>query len=46
VSPDGEWLVFDTDRFGNQDIFKRPIDGGDEIQLTNDPVLFQNSAHH
>lgn len=37
VSPDGEWLVFDTDRFGNQDIFKMPIDGGDEIQLTHDP---------
>jgi Tol biopolymer transport system component len=38
VSPDGEWLVFDTDRFGNQDIFKMPIDGGDEIQLTHDPA--------
>jgi Tol biopolymer transport system component/serine/threonine protein kinase len=37
VSPDGQWLAFDSDRSGNQDIYKVPIAGGDPIQLTRDP---------
>jgi TolB protein len=37
VSPDGHWLAFDSDRSGNQDIYKVPIAGGDPIQLTTDP---------
>jgi serine/threonine protein kinase/Tol biopolymer transport system component len=36
VSPDGQWLAFDADRYGNQDIFLAPIQGGDPIQLTTD----------
>jgi Tol biopolymer transport system component/serine/threonine protein kinase len=36
VSPDGNWLAFDSDRSGNQDIYKVPISGGDPIQLTRD----------
>lgn len=35
--PDGEWLAFDSDRSGNQDIYKVPAAGGDPIQLTRDP---------
>jgi Tol biopolymer transport system component len=36
VSPDGAWLAFDSDRSGNQDIYKLPLAGGDPIQLTSD----------
>jgi serine/threonine-protein kinase len=38
VSPDGRWLVFDSDRTGNQDIFRVPLGGGAEEQLTSDPA--------
>lgn len=34
VSYDGEWLAFDSNRSGNHDIYKMPIGGGDDIQLT------------
>jgi Tol biopolymer transport system component len=37
VSSDGRWLVFDSTRSGNQDIFKMPLESGEPIQLTNDP---------
>jgi serine/threonine-protein kinase len=37
VSRDGRWLVFDTDRTGNQDIFRMPLAGGEQEQLTSDP---------
>ena len=36
ISSDGEWIVFDSDRAGNQDIYKRRLDGGEPIQLTSD----------
>ncbi|MGH7539067.1 MAG: TolB family protein, partial [Gemmatimonadales bacterium] len=36
VSPDGAWLVFDSDRNGNSDIYKVPVRGGEPIQLTTD----------
>jgi Tol biopolymer transport system component/serine/threonine protein kinase len=35
VSPDRAWLAFDSDRSGNQDIYKVPIAGGDPIRLTS-----------
>jgi Tol biopolymer transport system component/serine/threonine protein kinase len=38
VSPDGLWLVFDSNRSGNQDIYKMPIEGGEPQQLTTDPA--------
>jgi TolB protein len=34
VSADGEWLVFDSNRAGNQDIYKVAVAGGDPAQLT------------
>ncbi|MBI2795648.1 MAG: PD40 domain-containing protein [Gemmatimonadetes bacterium] len=37
VSPDGEWLAFDSDRGGNADIWKMRLAGGEPEQLTNDP---------
>jgi hypothetical protein len=37
VSRDGRWLVFDSDRNGNADIFKQPVAGGEPVQLTTDP---------
>ena len=36
VSPDGQWLAFDSDRSGNMDIFKMRIDGTGLQQLTHD----------
>jgi serine/threonine protein kinase len=34
VSPDGQWLAFDSNRSGNQDIYKIPVTGGEYEQLT------------
>ena len=39
ASPDGEWLVFDSDRSGNSDIYRVPVSGGEPEQLTNTPAL-------
>ena len=36
VSPDGQWIGFDSDRSGNQDIYKVPVAGGQPQQLTTD----------
>jgi Tol biopolymer transport system component len=38
VSSDGQWLAFDSNRSGNQDIFRQPIAGGPLEQLTTDPA--------
>ena len=38
ISADGEWIVFDSNRAGNQDIYKMRLDGGEPIALTNDPA--------
>jgi Tol biopolymer transport system component len=34
-SPDGKWLIFTGDRDGNLDIYKIPVEGGEEVRLTN-----------
>ncbi len=34
VSSDGRWLAFDSDRSGNQDVFKMELPDGEPIQLT------------
>jgi TolB protein len=36
LSPDGQWLAFDSDRSGNMDIYKMRIDGTGLQQLTHD----------
>ncbi len=37
VTPDGQWLVFDSDRGGNADIYRMRLPGGAPEQLTTDP---------
>jgi serine/threonine-protein kinase len=38
VSSDGQWLAFDSNREGNQDIWRMPLDGsGQPEQLTTSP---------
>jgi serine/threonine protein kinase len=37
VSPDSQWLAFDSNRSGNQDIYKIPVTGGEYEQLTKHP---------
>jgi Tol biopolymer transport system component len=37
VSGDGRWLAFDSDRSGNQDVYRMPVAGGEPEQLTADP---------
>jgi len=37
VSPDGEWLLYDSDLRGNADIYRIPISGGSPEQLTREP---------
>lgn len=37
LSPDGRWLAFDSDREGNQDLYKMPSTGGEAVQLTHSP---------
>lgn len=34
ISPDGKWLAFTSDQFGNNDVYVMPIDGGEVKQLT------------
>ncbi len=35
ISPDGKWLAFSSNQFGNYDVFVMPMDGGDIRQLTH-----------
>lgn len=34
ISPDGNWLAFSSNQYGNNDIYIMPIDGGKITQLT------------
>ncbi len=38
-SPDGRWLVYVGQRNGDFDVYKIPVNGGDEIRLTSSPGL-------
>ena len=37
ISTDGQWLVYDSNHEGNQDIYKMLLKGGEPIQMTTDP---------
>jgi TolB protein len=37
LSPDGKWLAFDSDRDGNQDLYKMHVTGGEPVRLTHSP---------
>ncbi|HHH50215.1 MAG TPA: peptidase S41, partial [Saprospiraceae bacterium] len=34
ISPDGKWLAFNSNEYGNNDVFLMPVNGGDIQQLT------------
>ncbi|MFW0714383.1 S41 family peptidase [Pedobacter sp. N23S346] len=34
ISPDGKWLAFSSNQFGNNDVYVMPLTGGDIKQLT------------
>lgn len=34
VSPDGKWIAFTSNQFGNNDVYVMPVNGGDVKQLT------------
>lgn len=36
VSDDGRWLLYDSNRLGNQDIFKQSLEGGEPVPLTRE----------
>ncbi|MES1259684.1 MAG: protein kinase, partial [Gemmatimonadota bacterium] len=38
ISPDGKWLLYDSDLTGNDDIFRVLLAGGEAEQLTTDPA--------
>ena len=38
VSPDGEWLYYDSDRSGNPDLWRQRVNGGTPEQITSDPA--------
>jgi Tol biopolymer transport system component len=38
VSPDGRFLVYDSDLHGNSDVYRVPLDGGEPEQLTRGPL--------
>jgi serine/threonine-protein kinase len=37
VSPDGKWLVYDSNLAGNADIYRIPLGGGEPERITTDP---------
>ncbi len=44
LSPDAHWLYFDSDRSGNADIYRMPVNGGEPEQLTTGPADDFNPA--
>ncbi len=34
ISPDGKWLAFSANQYGNTDVFLMPLHGGEIVQLT------------
>jgi Tol biopolymer transport system component len=38
VSPDGRWVLYDSDLSGNSDVYRVPVTGGDPERLTRGPM--------
>ena len=38
VSRDGKWLLYDSNRSGNADIYRVPVNGGEPDRITTDPA--------
>jgi len=38
ISPDGEWIAYDSDLRGNQDIYKMAIEGGSPTPIIDSPL--------
>ncbi len=38
-SPDGQWIVFESDRTGNHELWRLPVAGGPAEQLTDDKAF-------
>ena len=38
MSPDSRWLVYDSDRSGNQDLWRIQLAGGPPERITDDPA--------
>jgi hypothetical protein len=39
ISPDGQWIVYHSAVRGNADIFKKPVEGGNPMPITDSPLL-------
>jgi Tol biopolymer transport system component len=37
ISPDGQWIVYNSTLRGNSDIYRMPLDGGTAMRITNLP---------
>jgi hypothetical protein len=37
VSPDGRWIAYNSNLRGNSDIYKKPLDGGNALPITDSP---------
>jgi Tol biopolymer transport system component len=37
ISPDGEWIVYNSNLRGNSDIYKMPLEGGTAVRMTDLP---------
>jgi Tol biopolymer transport system component len=38
VSRDGKWLLYDSNRSGNADVYRVPLNGGEPERITTDPA--------
>lgn len=47
ASPDGKWIVFQSDSGGNEmyDLYAVPVNGGEVVNLTNTPDISETGAH-